>query len=30
VDKGGEILFIHRSKNVADNFPIEQVIEALP
>jgi hypothetical protein len=30
VDKGGDILFIHRSKTAADNFPVAQVIEALP
>lgn len=30
VDQGGEVLFIHRSKTVADNIPVEQVIEALP
>jgi hypothetical protein len=30
IDKGGEILFIHRSQDAGDNLPVEQVLEALP
>ncbi len=30
VDKGGEVLFVHRSKTTADNIPLDEVVAALP
>jgi len=30
VDKGGEIVFTHRSQNAADNLPVDEVMASLP
>ena len=30
VDKGGDILYIHRNKDAADDIPIEEIIKRLP
>ena len=30
VDKGGEVLFVHRSKTSADNIPVDTILEVLP
>ena len=29
VDKGGEVLLVHRSKTSADNIPVDTILEAL-
>ena len=29
VDKGGEVLFVHRSKTSADNIPVDTILEVL-
>ena len=30
VDKGGDVLFVHRSKTAADNIPLDEIVAALP